>query len=138
MSDRLKANLLKYGISTVIVAVMVGVYVGSRDFLAESRMEQYRILCDAFTIPGTVFLMLGALMKLSNLGALDALSYAVSWLAKRLIPGRAAFAEQEKYYEYVQRKRENQVKGYGFLVIVGAIAMAVALVFLFLFYRLYN
>lgn len=136
MSDRAKTNLLKYGISTGIVIVLAGIYIGSRDFLNQTRMEQYRILCDAFTIPGLTLVLLGVLVWLSNEGALDAVSYAGAWLMQRLIPG-GALRERETYLEYVERKRENRVTGYGFLFQVGGAAMAVALINMALFYRLY-
>ena len=44
----------------------------------------------------------------------------------------------EKYDEYLERRRKNRVKGYGFLYVVGGAFMAVAGVFMALFYSLYN
>lgn len=136
MSDSAKANLLKYGISGGFVALVAGVYIGSRDILSLERMEQYLVLCDAFTIPGLTLILLGCLVWLSNEGALDALGYAFSWAAKRLIPG-GALKEQEKYHEYVERKRDNPTTGYGFLFQVGGIAMVIALINMVLFYQLF-
>lgn len=136
MKQPTKATYLKYGISIAFVVLCAGVYIGTRDFLGADRMGQYLILCDAFTVPGMVLLMLGCLVKLSNAGALDMISYAISYAWRRLIPGGAR-EEQEQYYEYVERRRENRLTGYGFLFIVGGIAMAIALVNMFLFYRLY-
>lgn len=137
MSGSVKSNLLKYGISTAVVAVIAGVYIGTRDFLSLDRVEQYLVLTDAFTIPGLTLILLGCLVWLSNEGALDAISYAGSWLVKRLLPG-GALGEQESYLEYVERKRENKATGYGFLFQVGGVAMAIALINMFLFYRLYS
>lgn len=136
MSKSLRTALLKYGISGVIAAVMVGIYVGSRDFASMDLMTKYLTLCDAFTLPGITFLMVGCLMWISNEGGLDMLSYAASKAVGLFVPGY--IPKGEKYYEYVQRKRENRVTGYGFLFVVGGVCMAVALIFMYLFYQLYN
>lgn len=136
MSKRAKSNLLKYGISVAVVILMAGYYIGTHDFLNQVRMEQYRIICDAFTIPGALLLLMGAMVWLSNEGALSAIGYAGSWLIRRLIPG-AALGERETYGEYMERKKEKRVSGYGFLFRVGGISMAIALINMILFYRLY-
>ena len=136
MNTDLKVRLLKYGITFGFVALCAGVYIGTRDFMGESLMGKHLILCDAFTIPGLTLLMLGCLVKLSNAGALDMISYALNYAWRRLIPGGAR-EEQEPYFEYVQRKKENRLTGYGFLFITGGIAMAIALINMALFYRLY-
>lgn len=136
MSKRLKVNLLKYGISALVCGGMVWLYVYLRDFASQSTMEQYRILCDAFTIPGLTALMFALLLSVSNEGALDGLGYVASIAVKSLTPGGRK--KIEKYYDYVQRKREKKLTGYGFLYIVGAICMAVAVVFMVLFYQLYG
>ena len=100
-------------------------------------MEKYRILCDAFTIPGVVLVMLGALMAISNEGALYGISYVLGYAFRILIPAKRH--EHEKYYDYVERKKgEGQVKGYGFLFVVGGASLAIAIVFMILFYRLYR
>lgn len=137
MSKSVRGKVIKYGISSAFCLVLAAVYVGLRDFQLQTNMEKYRILCDAFTIPGLVLVMVGALMAVSNEGALYGLGYVVSYAVKILVPGKRH--EHERYYEYVQRKKEQgQVKGYGFLFVVGGISLAIAIVFMILFYRLYR
>ena len=140
MSSTLKKNLIKYGITTAASLGLAFFYVYARvDFSnpdAIALMEWYRILCDAFTIPGLILLMFGCLMSLSNAGAMDGLGYVVVNGLKMLIPGGAL--KMERYKEYLERRRENRVKGYGFLYLVGAACMAVSLIFMALFYGIYN
>ena len=85
-----KENLNKR-VSLIVCLVIGGclayLYVGLRDFAGVSLMEKYRMLCDAFTIPGLLFLMLGLLMSISKQGALDGVTYVVSHGLKMLIPG---------------------------------------------------
>ena len=140
MSESLKKNLIKYGVTVGASLGLAYLYVFLRvDFAnpdATELAEWYRILCDAFTIPGLVLLMFGCLMSLSNAGAMDGLGYVVVNGFKMLIPGAAT--KMERYKEYLERRRENRVRGYGFLYLVGAGCMAISLVFLILFYGIYN
>ena len=138
MSRSLKANLIKYGIATTLGGLLAYFYVSVRDFGAQPLMEQYRILCDAFTIPGLTFVMIGFLIMVANEGFFDMLSYAASKAVGIFLPGRGFSDNGEKYYDYVQRKRGNRTTGFGFLFVVGCVLMAFAFLFMFLFYRLYN
>ena len=138
MSSTLKTRLIKYGISFSVSFGMAWFYVSLRDFQFQPLMEKYRILCDAFTIPGMVFILLGLLMILSNQGALDGISYAAQYAARLLIPGALTKHKQERYLDYVERKRANRAKGFGFLFVTGVVTMAIALVFMYLFYQLYG
>ena len=82
--------------------------------------------------------MIGFLVMIANEGFFDMLSYACSKAVGVFLPGRGFSDDGEKYYDYVQRKKEKRHRGFGFLFIVGGILMAFAMLFLMLFYRLYN
>ena len=137
MISPLKKNLIKYGVSISLSLLLAFFYVYVRvDFAdpgATALVEWYRIICDAFTIPGLILLMLGCLMSLSNTGAMDGLGYVVSIAVKMLIP--FGNKKDERYYDYYQRKQQQgKVTGYGFIFITGLVFMAVAMVFFVLFY----
>ena len=138
MSNRTKLALAKYGISSGIAFVLIWIYCSSRNLSLQIPMERWRILCDAFTIPGLCYIMIGFLMMIANNGFFDMLSYACSKAVGVFLPGHGFVDDGEKYYEYVQRKRGKRVTGFGFLFVVGCVLMAFALLFMFLFYRLYN
>ena len=138
MSNRTQVNLVKYGITFAIGFAMIWVYCSSRDLFQQPIMERWRILCDAFTIPGLTFVMIGFLIMVANEGFFDMLSYAASKAVGVFLPGRGFSEDGEKYYDYVQRKRGKRATGFGFLFVVGCVLMAFALLFMFLFYRLYN
>lgn len=135
MSSTLKTNLLKYGITSAIGFLLVWLYFWLQfedlsALAALETLELYRRICDAFTVPGVLILMSGCLVWLSNEGALDGVSYAVSFAIRMLIPGMGG---HERYSDYLERKRSNRVKGYGFLFIVGGAFFAVAILFLVLY-----
>ena len=135
MSRSLKANLIKSGITAVVGGALAYFYVSVRDFGSQTLMEQYRILCDAFTIPGLVLVCFALLLTLSNEGALDGVGYVLKQALRMLTPKGLG---GEKYNEYLERRRKNHVKGYGFLYIVGGVFLLIAGIFLVLFYSLYN
>ena len=138
MSNRMKSNLLKYGISGSIAFMLIWIYCSTRNLWLQIPMERWRILCDAFTIPGLTYIMVGFLMMIANEGFFDMLSYACSKAVGMFLPGRGFSDDGEKYYDYVQRKKDKRVSGFGFLFVVGCVLMAFALLFMFLFYRIYN
>jgi hypothetical protein len=138
VSDRVKGNLLKYGISSAFAGVLVYIYCSSRNVFLQPELERWRILCDAFTIPGLTLIMVGFLVMVANEGFFDMLSYATSKAVGMLVPGRGFVEKDEKYYDYLQRKKGKRATGFGFLFVVGGVCMALAMLFLFLFYRLYN
>ena len=129
-----KANLIKSGIVSAVGILVVILFVSSSDFGAQTTVDKYKILCDAFTIPGLLMLMFAAMLSISNEGGLDGVSYLVKQ-GFRMLTFRGM--SQEKYLDFVQHRRENRLTGYGFLYIVGAAFMAVALIFLALFYSIY-
>ena len=138
MSSPLAKNLKKYGISAAIALGLAYLFVSLRVDFAHPEltpvMEWYRILCDGFTVPGLLFLMVGFMVTLSNQGALDGLGYVASSAFKLLIPNNGM---KERYSEYLERRRANRLRGYGFLYVIGAVCMAVAGIFMALFYSLY-
>ncbi len=135
MSKQIKVLLIKYGSCAVFVGLLAYAYIALRDFAGAELVDQYRMLCDAFTVPGILLLMFGAMIWSLNTGALDGITYAVTFAFRSLIPGGRY--RDEKYADYVERQREKRVKGYGFLLISGGAAMAVALIFMALFYTVY-
>ena len=140
MSKSLRNNLMKCAIalagSLVLAYAFVALRVDMTNLGAVEPVELYRILCDAFTIPGLLLLMFGLLMTISNQGALDGVAYVVKNAVKMLIP--AAAADMERYKEYLERRKANRVKGYGFLYVVGAVCLGIAGIFLVLFYSVYQ
>lgn len=136
MSKTVKVRLIKYGLSIGIGLLMAYAYIALRDFSSALLVEKYRMLCDAFTIPGIVLLMSGALMSVSNAGALEGVGYVLSQGFGMFIPGRGIGTES--FADYLERKRSKRVKGYGFLYISAALFLAAALVFMILFYSIYK
>ena len=132
--NRVKAVILKYGLT---VAIGVGVVLLTLNLHGYSeltdRASQFRLLADAFTIPGTIMVMLGFLVMVANGGFFNGVSYVVTFAFRMLIPGPNK--GHERYGDYVERKRGmGKVKGYGFLFLTGIVFVLAAVVFTVLFY----
>ena len=140
MKNPRTAKILKYaisfGVSLILLAVYFFIRVKPADLAGTPAVTLYLNLCDGCTIPGVLFLMLGLLVTLSNEGALDGLGYVASFALRKLVPGMGG-AEDETYADYLERKRENRVKGYGFLYVTGLVFLALAGIFMALFYSVY-
>ena len=136
MDDRYK-TIIKYACACAVAAVLAFIYLKGHGYAdVESAAERYRLLCDAFTIPGITLSLSAVLMALINAGSLDSIGYALSYAIKMLIPG--AGLHRETYAEYIERKHEKPRTGFWFLLHVGLVLLAAAVVFLILFNKAYN
>ena len=136
-NNKLLNLLIKYAVCVIpagLIATLVLSQHGYKE--AATDMERYRILCDAFTIPGVILIMVGALIWISNTGFFDGISYSVGIALKRLLPF-ASIQMEDKYYDYKMRKKEARLKGYHFVFITGAVFLAAALFFMYKFYQLF-
>lgn len=135
----MKGSILKKGIKYLITFLLcgslTGLYLSLRDFSQAELIEQYRMLCDAFLLSGLLPVLLALLLTLSNAGALDGISYLAGRAIRMLIPGSKR--KEERFFDYVERKRNTPVRGYGFLFVAGGCFLAISMVFYFLFYSLY-
>lgn len=125
---------IKYGIATAVCGLWAALLLRANGYSsALPAAERYRFLCDAFTVPGLMVFLVGVLTALANEGSFNGVSYAVLYAIRRLIPGNGG--QKETYADYVERKREHRVRGYGFLFLVGGVFFAVGIVFLILFIK---
>ena len=131
----MKKTPVRYAVTAALAALTVIGHLWLHDWSSSlAAEERYRILCDAFTVPGLMLVLIAALVALSNEGSFDALGYAARYAVRRLIPGLGL--RQETYGEFVERRREQgRVRGYGFLWHVGLVFLCAAAVFLYLYYK---
>ena len=137
MSDRLRNNLTKYG-SCILVGLLLGYgYLSGYDFFALSKVDQYRLLSDAFMLPGFFMIAVGLLIFLGNEGAFNGIGFVMKRVGSFLLP----FLQKEKgesYAEYTERKSSKPTVGYGFLFICGCGFLAVCAVFLMLYSQIHG
>ena len=135
MRKSLKVKILRCLSAAAVAGVVAWWYATSRWEEEMALVAQYRVLCDAFSIPGIMMVLFALLFTLNNAGALDTIAYLMSFLPRMIAPG--AFGEPEKLIDYVERRREKRSKGYGFLYIVGFLYLGIAVYFLIKFYQVF-
>ena len=132
MSERMKSNLLKYGISGGVCLLLAVVYLVSADFFSLEWKDQLRVLSDTFALPGMLCIFGGVLVWLGNEGTFDGIGYVLSYAFNALLPG--SLNKRESYKDYLERKSETRITGYGFIFVVGLVCMALSFLFLALFH----
>ena len=126
----MKKNVIKYAVATGVALALCLLTLWLHGFTLDGELvDKYRILADAFTIPGILMLMVGCLVWISTTGFFDILSYAFINLKERLVPFVGAKSEHETYYDYKVRKGKSRASGYAYMFVVGAAFMVIALVF---------
>ncbi len=135
MSKGLRNNLLKYGITAVVGALMAYATMRSYGFAdAATTADKLKILADAFTIPGVVLIMFACLVLVANGGFFNGISYAVSYAVRMLIPG--ANKDVGKYEDYVKRRSGKKKLKCCFLFWVGAVYLVIAILLIVLYYNI--
>ena len=136
MSERLRNNLIKYG-SCVAAGLLAGVaYLSGKDFFNQALVDQYRLLSDAFMLPGFFMTAIGLLIFLGNEGSFKGVGFIAQKAVGFLIP----FLYKQKgetYAEYVERKKGKPTSGYGFLFVCGVAFLAAAAVFVILYSQIH-
>lgn len=137
MSDRLRNNLIKYG-ACVAVGLLAGYgYLAGHDFLGQALVDQYRLLSDAFMLPGFLMVAFGLLIFLANEGSFNGIGFIGQKVVGFLIPFMYKH-KGETYKEYVERKTGKPTRGYGFLFFCGCAFLVVSAVFLVLYSQIHN
>jgi hypothetical protein len=129
-------TLICYGAAFLVGGGLFYLYIALREFPTDVPAENYRMLSDAATIPGLLFVMLGGLLWAASKGAVDGLTYALHHVFRALIPG-ARLKGEETYADYIEKQKEKRMspRGYSFLFIVGVVFLLATGVFIFLYYR---
>ena len=137
MNNNIRNIIIKYAVALGIGAGFVFTFMWLNDYsLVTEQIEKYRLLTDAFSIPGVIFIMVGCLVFVSTDGFFDMITFGLSKAKNMLIP--FSKKSDETFYDYKQRKAKNRLTGYSFLFFTGLVFLMVAGIFLILFFRVYN
>lgn len=126
----MRKYIIAAGVGGLLVAGVLGIQ-GYGD--AASVAARYRILCDAFTVPGVALILTGILVWVAGEGLFDGVSYA----ARNILRSFTRWGHV-RYYDYLREKKaKRHMGGYGFLFLTGGAFLSVAVVFFALFYSAY-
>lgn len=136
-----KKTVTRYLTTTVLALAASGVLLWMMNFSsAESLAEKYRILSDAFSVPGVLLVCFFGLLWVSSYGFFDGLKYMFGRIGNMFVPGK--IPKHETYYDYKMRRREkreeNEDQGsLSFLLFVGLGLLLVAVIFVVLYESAY-
>ena len=134
MRNKRVVKVIKYAAAVAFGLLVAGIYLFSNDFFGQDLRNMYRLLSDAFMLPGFLMVCAGLMIWLSNEGAWHGVAFVLSRAVKFLVPfGRGT--KDENYGEYVARQSEKQINGYSFLLVTGVVFLACSALFLILFHR---
>ena len=130
-----KRTICKYLITIMAGGLFVWYYLQSRNYSSLNKINQFRVLADAFTIPGLLYSCIGLLLVISNTGVLDGVLYGLATAVRMLTPGAK---KRQRYDEFLYDRKEKKIKGLGFLLISGLLFLAIALFYMSKFYKIYQ
>ena len=131
-----KKTVTKYLVTIGVAALATLLVIWLRDLSAEHDLAQrYRILADAFCVPGVILMCFSGIMWVSADGFFDSLGYAFSRIGGMFMP--AYKVKHETYFDYKQRKNDKRAEKEGgsfwFLFFVGLGYVLVSVVFTVLY-----
>ena len=132
-----RKTVIKYLATIGGAMLMCLIVIWLRDLGSEENLAQrYRILADAFSVPGVILMCFSGIMWVSSDGFFDSLGYAFSRVGGMFIP--FIKTKHETYYDYKQRKKEKRKKeGFWYLFFVGFGFVLISVVFVVLYEMTY-
>jgi hypothetical protein len=116
-------TLKKYLITLGVGLLIAFAIANSRDVFAQTELSKiFHILTDSFFVPAVLIMGFGGLVFVSNEGAFDGLTYAVTSFVD--IFRKEKKNQYHTYYDYKQSKG-NRDHSFGFLLICGLVFMAI-------------
>ena len=133
--NKISSIIKKYLITVLVGAIFVVTALWLRDFTElTEKVDIYKALADAFSIPGVIFPMVALLIVLTNEGSLTAVGWMVKRAVNLLIPlSKKEFTSYREYYE-----NRKKITGFSFILFVGLGYLLIAIIFTILFFTVYT
>lgn len=134
--DSLKGKLAAYAICiAVAVGLLLLVLTIGGYWKAEDPMDRARILCDGFSVPGALLVLVAGVLFVSGQGAFNGLLFGLKRGKEIFLPFLRS--EYVPYREFIKRRAKKKVTGYGCLFFTGLVFLIVGIVLLVRFNKLY-
>ena len=122
---------LKYIKTGVFMLLAIALCVWLEDpFSAETPVELIGILCDCFTVPGVIFLGIGALTWVAHQGGFDSFGYMFSNFSLHNLWVTKQKKKYETFYDYKQAKDEKGRPWLTHFAVLGACSLGIGLILL--------
>ena len=132
----IKSILIRYGVCAVIATALLFLILQMNGFWSLTEpQDKLRVLCDAFSLPGALLMLVCGLIFAANAGAFNGLMYGFKVGFEILLPFLPH--KHVKYQDYLEKRKEKKVKGYSFIFFTGLVFFAVGIVLLVIFHVRY-
>ena len=125
---KLKKYLITIGVGLLMA---FGIAYSKNIFGQTEPMKIFHILTDSFFVPAVLIMGVGALIFVSNEGAFDGITFAVTSFVDIFRKNKKN--KYHTYYDYKESKA-NRNTGFGFLLISGLGFMVITSVMLWLYH----
>ncbi len=131
-----KKTVIKYLVTFgVALAVSILIICMSNIGSVDSMAEKYKILANAFTIPGVILACFSGLLWVASDGFFDSITYSFSRIGGMFIP--MFKSKHETFYDYKQRKKDKRAEkgseSFWFLFFVGLAFILISVIFIILY-----
>ena len=130
---------LKYLITIAIGLVFAGSLCLTNGLVTETDpVKVYKVLADAFTVPGVLLVCVGCLQFCVSHGAFYGIQYVIHSLLVNHNWSRTRFKDKETYTEYVESKKEkagDKATVSPYLFFVGLLFIAISIIFVIAYHN---
>lgn len=139
MKDQYKLQWKEY-LVTISAAGALAVYIlyYKGIFHMTAQVDIYRILCDAFFVPGILLTCLGVLVEIANSGFFYIFGYSTRLFFDHFTKKKKFRHEYDSYFDYTTTKRKMKKAPTSFVLKTGILFMGISAVFAVLFYGVYT
>ena len=117
-------------ISGVNLLMALCVFLMQKDSIAQT-VDVYKVLCNAFFVPGICTLGFGALIWSTNGGTFDMLAFGVIKLVD-LFKKDLTKVKYKTFYDYRKAQQEKQ-RSFSAYIVVGVVVLAISILFLVIY-----
>jgi hypothetical protein len=129
---------LKYLITALVGLIFAGTYCITNGLVTETDpVKVFKILSDAFTVPGMLLVCIGCFQFCVSHGAFYGIQYVVHSLLVNHNWSRTKFKDKETYAEYVEAKKAKAGDNAGtpYLFFVGLLFILISVVFVIAYHN---
>ena len=130
-----KEKAIEYAVVGGIGLVMAVIVALVRQLFWQIELiDIMRAMCDSFSVPGLILILVGAVIVCSNGGAFYAFGFAGRKFISLFQSDEKRKETRESYYDYRKRKQEKQRSFWSFFI-VGGVFLLIGIAFLIAYYN---
>ncbi len=127
-------KILRFLIAMLIgIAVCLTILFVKDIFSAQTPQEIYKILSDAFAVPGILLLLGGVFVWIVRQGTFSGMGYAFRQIWNALHSQKYRDEHKETFSEYRERKSGGEKPSFLYLIIIGSAFLLPGIIFSILF-----